>query len=134
ECGPRDELGIVRPGWVKPNPRKVLREFGVGDSTSEKPAAGAWITFPSGAVEDGRGDDAVLRLAPSPVKTRFLRILMTESSNTCDTHGSNDPRNCVGYAVNEIYVGNFTAGRFIDLITHTPGQSQTSTMTSSMDP
>jgi hypothetical protein len=70
-----------------------------------------------------------------PVKTRFVRIWMTESSNTCDTHGSDDPRNCVGYAVNEVYAGNFTAsGEFIDAITHAPGQNQTATTVSSTDP
>ena len=36
---------------------------------------------------------------------RYMRIWMTESSNTCDTHGSSDKRNCVGYAINELYVG-----------------------------
>ena len=60
---------------------------------------------------------------------------MTESSDTCDTHGSDDPRNCVGYAVNEIYAGNFaTDGSFIDLVTHSPGQNQTEATVSSTDP
>ena len=60
---------------------------------------------------------------------------MTDSSNTCDTHGSGDARNCVGYAVDEIYAGNFTAsGKFVDLIVHAAGQNQTPTFVSSMDP
>jgi Glycosyl hydrolases family 39. len=64
-----------------------------------------------------------------------LRISMSESSNTCDTHGAEDIRNCVGYAVNEIYAGNWTmSGEFIDLITHAPSQNQTATYVSSTDP
>ena len=67
--------------------------------------------------------------------TRFLRIWMTESSNTCDTHGSNDPRNCVGYAISEISIGNFNSlGQFVDLAKHTPSQAQTVTQASSVDP
>jgi hypothetical protein len=69
------------------------------------------------------------------VATRFLRILMTASSNTCDTHGSGDPRNCVGYAIDEIGAGTFTSGgEFIDLVKHEPTQAQTVTQVSSVDP
>jgi len=77
----------------------------------------------------------VMRLSEKPIGTLFLRILMTASSNTCDTHGSDDPRNCVGYAINEIGAGNFTStGDFIDLVKHEPGQAQTMTQISSVDP
>ena len=51
---------------------------------------------------------------------RFLRIWMTESSNTCDTHGSADRRNCVGYAIRELYLGtHLPDGKFHDLVRHT---------------
>jgi hypothetical protein len=65
---------------------------------------------------------------------------MTESSNTCDSHQSvdpkfADPRNCVGYAINELYLGTMTAdGAFHDILRHTPDQEQTSTYCSSVDP
>src|SRR5437764_359932 len=91
--------------------------------------------FPAGDVRDGKGGTVMLKLAGAPIIARYLRILTTESSNTCDTHGSEDPRNCLGYAVNEIYAGNFTAtGEFIDLVSHAKGQNQTATFVSSMDP
>ena len=35
---------------------------------------------------------------------------MTESSNTCDEHGSGDVRNCVGYAIQQIAVGTVDGG------------------------
>ena len=64
----------------------------------------------------------VLALSAVPIPVQFIRILMTESSNTCDTHGSNDRRNCVGYAVRELYLGTTTPdGQFHDLVRHTPG-------------
>jgi len=130
-----EDISAIRIDWANPYARKYVVQYWSGENAFERPINGVWMAFPSGNVSDGQGGATTLRLAPSPVKTRFLRILMTESSSTCDTHGSDDPRNCVGYAVNEIYAGNFnSAGKFIDLITHTPGQSQTATMTSSMDP
>jgi hypothetical protein len=130
-----EDISTIRIDWANPYARKYLVQYWSGESAFERPINGIWMAFPSGNVTDGQGGGTTLRLAPSPIKTKFLRILMTESSNTCDTHGSDEPRNCVGYAVNEIYAGNLNStGKFIDLMTHTPGQSQTATMTSSMDP
>jgi hypothetical protein len=130
-----EDISAIRIDWPNPYATKYVVQYWSGENAFEKPTNGTWVAFPSGDVTGSRGGATTLRLAPSPIKTRFLRILMTESSNTCDTHGSGDLRNCVGYAVNEIYAGNFSSsGKFIDLITHTPGQSQTATMTSSMDP
>ena len=41
---------------------------------------------------------------------------MTESSNTCDEHGPEDVRNCVGFAVQQIAVGNIDArGTFVEV-------------------
>jgi hypothetical protein len=69
------------------------------------------------------------------IPVRYLRIWMTESSNTCDTHGSADKRNCVGYAINELYVGALSAdGSFNDYVTHFPSRNQTVSWPSSVDP
>ncbi len=60
---------------------------------------------------------------------------MTESSNTCDTHGPKDRRNCLGYAINELYVGTVSAGgQFTDIVKHLPSRQQTITWPSSVDP
>src|SRR5205807_1591432 len=66
---------------------------------------GQWKTFPSGMIRNGQGERVVLKLAPEPVSTRYVRVWMTESSNTCDAHGSDDVRNCVGYAIQEFKAG-----------------------------
>ena len=100
-----------------------------------KPVDGIWTQFPYGSVSGGTGESKVQRLADQPIVTRFMRILMTESSNTCDSHGSADPRNCVGYAIREISAGNFNSlGQFVDLVAHAPDQTQTITQASSVDP
>ena len=135
------DISAIRIAWGNPYARKFAVQYWIGEDEFERQDAldrqttGVWATFPSGDVLDAQGGAPLLKLASIPVKTRFLRIWMMESSNTCDTHGSDDPRNCVGYAANEIYAGNYsTTGKFIDLISHAKGQNQTATFVSSMDP
>jgi hypothetical protein len=60
---------------------------------------------------------------------------MEESSNTCDSHGPADKRNCVGCAIRELYLGSVTPdGKFHDILRHTADQDQTPTYCSSVDP
>jgi hypothetical protein len=110
-------------------------QYWTGDDPIKKPTLGVWQTFPGGFVVDGKGGNAILQLATEPVSVQWVRILMTQSSNTCDTHGAADKRNCVGYAIGELYLGTTTAdGKFHDLIRHTADQDQTATYCSSVDP
>jgi hypothetical protein len=136
EFGSPQEVSAIQIAWDNPYAKKYVVEYWNGrEDAVAKPVSGAWATFPYGEVTDGSGGNKVQRLADKPVTTRFLRIWMTESSNTCDTHGSGDARNCVGYAIAEIGAGNFNKlGQFVDLVKHTPGQAQTATTASSTDP
>ncbi len=135
DFGTPQDIDALRIAWANPYASKYAVQYWVGEDAFSKPTAGAWTLFPGGEVRNNKGGTQALKLSDAPIKTRFVRIWMTESSNTCDTHGSKDPRNCAGYAVNEIYAGNFTArGEFIDAITHAPGQNQTATTVSSTDP
>ncbi len=135
DFGGLQDITAMRIAWAQPYATKYVVQYWNGEDAFSKPTNGTWIAFAGGEVTEGKGGTAMLKLAATPVKARFLRILMSASSNTCDTHGSDDPRNCVGYAVSEIYAGNFAStGAFIDLIAHAPAQTQTPTMVSSMDP
>jgi hypothetical protein len=128
------DIDAIQIEWANPFARKFLVQYWTGGDAIARPASGSWTLFPNGEVRDGAGGKKLQRLADSPVKTQYVRIWMTESSNTCDTHGSDDPRNCVGYAVSEISAGNFTlSGKFIDLVTHARGQNQSSVQVSSTD-
>ena len=130
------EIDAIQIAWANPYATKYEVEYWTGkDDALNKQTDGLWLEFPQGAVTGGTGGSKAMRLADHPVVTRFLRILMTESSHTCDSHGSADPRNCVGYAISEISAGNFNSlGQFVDLVQHTPGQEQTVTQASSVDP
>lgn len=130
------EIDAIQIDWANPYATSYEVDYWTGkEDALTKPLAGTWVKFQHGQINAGTGGSKVLRLADHPVATRFLRIWMTESSNTCDTHGSSDPRNCVGYAISEISVGNFNMlGQFVDLVKHTPSQAQTLTQASSVDP
>jgi hypothetical protein len=130
------QIDAIQIAWANPYATDyVVQYWNAATEALGKPTSGEWVEFPYGAVTGAPGGNSVLRLADHPLAARYLRILMTASSNTCDTHGSADPRNCVGYAIAEISAGNFNSlGQFIDLVKHTAGQAQTVTQVSSVDP
>lgn len=128
-------IDAIRIAWGEPYAKRYLVQYWTGDQPVLHPDKGAWVTFPGGAVDQGAGGTVTLSLSSTAMSARFLRIWMTESSNTCDSHGTADRRNCVGFAIRELYVGNVDAkGEFHDVLLHTPDQAQTTTWCSSVDP
>jgi hypothetical protein len=130
-----ESINAIRVAWAEPYATvyQVQYRTGTGDAMDEQDK-GAWKDFASGSVAKGTGGTATIRLDNSFVNTKYVRILMTQSSNTCDTHGSADFRNCVGYAIGELYLGTLAAdGTFNDLLHHSPDQKQTLTYCSSVD-
>ena len=95
---------------------------------------GEWKTFPSGAVNNAQGGTVTLKLADAPVSTRFLRVLMTESSNTCDEHGAGDIRNCVGYAIQQIAAGSVDGSGAFSEALKDAAEKRTTFCASSIDP
>jgi hypothetical protein len=143
----------IRIAWAEPYARRYVVQYWTGDDPIKAATRGTWQTFPQGTVMDGKGQTETIRLSGSPQSVRFLRIWMTESSNTCiaddrkendrkendrqeeNDRAENDPRDCVGYAIRELYLGTSTDdGEFHDILRHTPDQEQTTTYCSSVDP
>jgi len=136
DLGERRNINAVRIVWADPYARVYDVQYwvGGGDAMTE-PSSGSWKLFPSGAVTNGKGGTMTRRLSSSLVGTKFIRILMSQSSNTCDSHGSSDRRNCVGYAIKELYAGTMKgAENFHDILRHSPDQNQSLTYCSSIDP
>ncbi|HEV2732590.1 MAG TPA: discoidin domain-containing protein, partial [Terriglobales bacterium] len=128
-------VDAIRIAWADPYARRYAVQFFTGDDPIKFPNKGVWQNFPFGMITDGQGGTPTIKLASSPVSVRWVRIWMTESSNSCDTHGTADPRNCAGYAIREIYMGTLGArGELHDILRHTPDQDQTPTYCSSVDP
>lgn len=129
------QVDSIRIAWADPYATDFLLQYWTGiEEPMHYPTRGVWKTFPFGAIRGGKGGTQTLRLTSAPLPVRFIRIWMTSSSNTCDTHGSADPRNCVGYAIRELYLGTVTAdGALHDIMRHTPDQEQTATYCSTVD-
>ena len=128
-------INAIRIAWADPYARRYLVQYWTGEDPIHKPTLGVWQTFPSGEILDGAGGTPTIQLSAALTPVRFLRVLMTQSSNTCDTHGSADRRNCVGYAIRELFIGTTSPdGKFHDVVRHTPDQDQTNTYCSSVDP
>ena len=132
------QVNSIRIAWGEPYARHYVVQYWTGEDPIKAVTRGAWQTFSQGTMTDGKGKTETIRLSRSPLSVRFLRIWMTESSNACDAGGAEvraDPRNCVGYAIRELYLGTSTQdGAFHDILRHTPDQEQTTTYCSSVDP
>jgi hypothetical protein len=131
-------VSAVRIEWASPYARSYQVEYwsGKGDALDfDDGPKGEWKTSPTAVVKDAHGGMVVVRIAETPVATRFVRVWMTESSNTCDLHGPGDVRNCVGYAIQAIGAGTVDAnGGFVDSAAGATGKSAPSYCTSSIDP
>lgn len=130
-------VNAVRISWANPYARTYRVEYWVGKNALDfdRGPQGEWKVFPSGAQENAKGGTVSLKLGEGPVSTRYLRIWMTESSNTCDIHESADARNCVGYAIQEIDAGGFdVSGAFVDVMQGASGEDRATYCSSSIDP
>ena len=129
-------VSAIRIAWASPYATSYQVEYWVGTNALDFDGGpkGEWMVFPSGALKNAQGGTVTLTVTDAPASTRFVRILMTESSNTCDEHGPGDVRNCVGYAIQLIEAGTLDAtGAFVE-VTKQPDERRTTYAVSSIDP
>jgi hypothetical protein len=112
-------IDAVRIVWANPYATHFRIEYWIGDGDAILDQAnGSWRSFDRGIVSNATGGDQLVRVS-APVNTRFIRVVMDQSSGTCDTHGPSDPRNCIGYAIDELYAGMLDEhGQLQDRIVH----------------
>src|SRR5262249_47674200 len=135
DLGEKKPVNAIRIAWGEPFAKEYSIQYWTGEDAMDDQAHGDWKSFEHWSSRNASGGTDTLTLRKVPVSTRFVRLLMTKSSQTCDTHGTADRRNCVGYAIREIYLGAKEAGAdFKDVMTHSPDQKQTLTYCSSVDP
>jgi len=129
-------VSAVRIAWASPYATTYQVEYWTGADALDFDGGpkGEWKVFPSGAVTNAQGGEATLKLTDTPASARFVRILMTQSSNTCDEHGSDDVRNCVGYAIQQIAAGTLDdSGLFVE-VPKDASEKRTTYCVSSIDP
>lgn len=137
DLGAKVPINAIKIAWANPYATRYYVQFWTGELEPFYVGInkGTWQTFPMGSVKQGKGGTPTLKLVDWNIPVRYVRIWMKESSNTCDTHGPQDKRNCVGYAINELYIGTSSAdGQFTDIVKHSPDRHQTITWPSSVDP
>ena len=129
-------VSAIRIAWASPYATTYQVEYWVGTDALDFDGGpkGEWKVFPSGALKSAQGGTVTLKLTDAPVATRYVRILMTESSNTCDEHGAEDSRNCVGYAIQHIAAGTVDASGAFSEVTRHPDERPTTYTVSSIDP
>jgi hypothetical protein len=112
------DMGVARAvdaihiQWVNPYAVVYVVQYWIGDNNAldwDMGPNGVWKAFPSGTVTNGTGGDVHLKLGDQPITARFVRVLMSKSSQTCDTHGAQEIRNCVGYALQTLSMGTIDA-------------------------
>ena len=129
-------VNAIRIAWENPYATTYEVQYWVGKRALDfdEGPQGEWKTFPAGSIKNSPAGTANLKLADAPVSTQFVRILMTESSNTCDLHGSGDIRNCVGYAIQQIRIGTIASDGTFAEIQKNLGDPPTTYCSSSIDP
>ncbi|WP_091556686.1 discoidin domain-containing protein [Micromonospora pattaloongensis] len=131
EALPIDQVTIR---WGTPYATRFRVQYWTGSDALHpaEPGKVGWKDFPAGR-HAGQGGTQTVRVAQTPLKAQFVRVLMTADSDTAPA-GSTDVRDRLGYAVRELSIG-YEGGRgFVDHITHKPSQGQTTMYTSSTDP
>ncbi|MBV9270976.1 MAG: discoidin domain-containing protein, partial [Candidatus Eremiobacteraeota bacterium] len=133
--------------WGSPLATRYVVEYWTGSDPFGDAAHGEWRSFPGGNVRF-HTRDSVQSLAQRPLNVRWVRVLMSASSNTCAPHRSPDPRNCAGYAIRELSLGLRSRNgntTLVDYVHHAPcaglnpglqpcGERQTAMYVSSTDP
>jgi len=133
DLGSKMGLNAMEIAWGDPYATSYQVQYWTGDDAIGDQGNGNWKNFPNGTVTNGKGGLSKLTLSRKLLKVEFVRVLMTASSNTCDPHGSSDRRNCLGFAVREVYLGYDSGGTFTDLVLHRADGNQTLTYGSSVD-
>ncbi|HEX3185983.1 MAG TPA: discoidin domain-containing protein [Pyrinomonadaceae bacterium] len=138
DLGTKKPINVIRLSWAEPFATVYDVQFGDFsdiDDVVDHPRPDRWQTFPNGQIQTQHGGDVEIRLCSEPVTTRFLRVLMKESSDKANVK-SKDIRAHLGYAVREIFVGMMDSEhRFHDEVSHaTDNAVQTAIYVSSTDP
>jgi len=137
------DLGSAQPvnslwiHWSAPYAQQYRVEYWSGQDPMHLHAdrKDEWRLFPNGALNRGSGGDEFVRLCVKPLPVRFVRIMMSRSSQTT-TETSNDIRDRLGFAIREIELGNTNNRKdFHDCIRHAADRhTQSVIYVSSTDP
>jgi hypothetical protein len=147
------DLGAIKPvnsmriHWGAPYAQQYKVEYWSGEDPMHLHAdrKDEWRPFPNGAMNHGSGGNDSVRLCAKAFPVRFVRVVMTRSSQT-SAQTSDDIRDRIGFAIREIELGKIDSplsgfgaatsyNRFYDYVHHAADRHQQSVIyVSSTDP
>jgi F5/8 type C domain len=138
DLGATKPVNSIRIHWGAPYAQQFRVEYWNGTDPMHLHAdqKDDWHPFSNGQVNrQSSGGDQSIRLCSKALPIRFVRVVMTHSSQT-SAQTSNDHRDRFGFAIREIELGNIDShNRFHDYIRHAPDRhQQTVIYVSSTDP
>jgi hypothetical protein len=137
DLGAKKPVNSIRIHWRVPYAQQYTVEYWSGDDPMHLHADDddEWRSFAHGHVDDAHGGDELIRLEERPRQVRFVRIVMSHSSQT-SAQLSDDIRDRLGFSIREIDIGRIDKRkRFYDYVRHAPDrQRQTVIYVSSTDP
>jgi hypothetical protein len=107
DLGATKPVNCIRIHWGAPYAQQYRIEYWSGQDPMHLHAdrKDEWRPFPNGAMNHASGGNEVVRLCAKPLPVRFVRIVMSRSSQT-SAETSNDIRDTLGFAIREIELGN----------------------------
>jgi hypothetical protein len=137
DLGARKLINAVRIHWGTPYATRYRIEYWPGDDPMHLHSDDDddWQPFEHANINDAHSGDGLTRLGDCPHHVRFVRVVMSQSSET-SVQPSNDVRDRLGFAIREIELGKIDkSGRFHDYVRHAPDRhKQTIIYVSSTDP
>lgn len=129
-------INAIKIKWGNPFALSYTLDYARGNDPDyfDPYEPGIWYPFHKNFIENGEGENKIVKIADKPVKVRFIRISMTQSSYTA-IPGSKDIRDSLGFSIKEMQAGLMDSeGKFHDWMHHSPDHDQTVIRVSSTDP
>ena len=137
DLGATKPVNSIRIHWGTPYAQQYRVEYWSGEDPIHLHAdrKDEWRLFPNGALNGRSGGDEFVRLCAKPLPVRFVRVVMSSSSQM-SAEPSNDIRDRLGFAIREIELGSTKSREdFHDYIRHAADRhTQSVIYVSSTDP
>ncbi len=130
------KINAVKILWGNPYALSYKIDYAKGNDRGyfDPYEPGIWFPFTKNIIKNRIGDARIIKIADKPVRVRFVRILMTQSSRSANS-SAKDIRDSLGFAIREMQLGLLESdGKFNDRMHHSPDHDQTVIRVSSTDP
>ncbi|MEO8854467.1 MAG: discoidin domain-containing protein [Ginsengibacter sp.] len=135
DLGKHKKINAIRIKWGNPYALSYSVDYAKNNDPQyfDPYEPGIWHSFENNEINNFGIKNKTIRISNSLTKARFIRISFSNSSYSSNNI-SNDIRDKLGFAVNEIEIGKLDPdGRFTDYMNHAKDHSQSVVYVSSTD-